>query len=293
MKGPAVTLAAVALAGACLAADTGQAISFLACPIARDTGPDTDICFVAEHAGRRYALINPNDYGNPQLKHRVLVEGRVKDGPQVCGATPIEGRVSVIWEVDHSCDQILPFDASFKGVAGGVFNSGTPEQRARARELARRAELDPSLSVLPANPEPPPPVAPQPPFTTQTLTVYYPFDSDRGSGPDMNTLWRLAELAKASNARIEVVGTRGASRLSSGQVMTEKPGMAQRRAEKIASILEGLGVDRSTVRATWKEAPPRPTGVDDWKSRRIEMTVRPQAAGSVGSSRSARSTPAA
>ena len=290
---PGLVLAAtLAGAGVCSAAD-GRPISFVACPIARDTGPDTDICFVAEHGGRRYALVNPTDFGQPQLKHRVLVEGRIKDdAPSVCGATPIEGRVSVIWELAPECDEILPFDASFQGVASGVFNSGPPEQRQRARELAARAERDPMLSIEPAQPETASPTAPPPPYTAQSLTVFFPFDSDRGSGPDMNAVWQLAELAKASKGRVEVVGTRGATRLSNGEVITERPGMARQRAEKLVEILEGLGVERGTVRATWNEAPPRPTGVDDWKSRRIELTVRPQAAGSAGSSRSARNTAA-
>src|ERR1700726_2388765 len=72
----------------------GTAISFLACPIARDTGPDTDLCFFAEHDGTRYALVNPPDWGVPQLKHRVLVEGHVKEGASSCGAVGIEGRAS-------------------------------------------------------------------------------------------------------------------------------------------------------------------------------------------------------
>ena len=266
--------AALAGGGVCSAAD-GQPISFVACPIARDTGPDTDVCFVAEHGGRRYALVNPNDYGMPQLRHRVLVEGRIRETPQVCGAPQIEGRVSVLAEVDADCDTVLPYDGSFQGVATGVFNSGTPEQRQRARDLARRAELDPSLSVEPAQPEPPAPTPPQPPFTTQTLTIHYPFDSDRASGPDMMTLLRLVDYAKASNGRIELTSLRGASRLSDGTVMTERPGMARRRADKLVGILTGVGVDPATVRATSTEQPPAPTGADDWRSRRIELTVRP------------------
>ena len=111
----------------------------------------------------------------------------------------------------------------------------------------------------------------------QTLTVYYPFDSDRGTGPDMLSVMRLIDYAKASKARIEVVGTRGASRLSDGVVMTERAGMAKQRADKLVDILTGLGVERSIIAATWNEAPPRPRGDEDWRSRRIELRVTPGA----------------
>ena len=66
----------------------GTPLSFVSCPIARDTGPDTDLCFFAEYEGARYALVNQPDWGNMQLKHKVLVEATVMDGPPVCGATP-------------------------------------------------------------------------------------------------------------------------------------------------------------------------------------------------------------
>src|SRR5580658_2167236 len=128
---------------ACLGAEPpAAALSFIACSIARDTGPDTDLCFIAEQDGNRYALVNPPDWGVPQLKHRVLVEGRVVSG-SFCGATPIEGRASVLPDIDNSCNTVLPFDGVIKGTAGGVFNSGSPQQRAYAQDLARRAALDP------------------------------------------------------------------------------------------------------------------------------------------------------
>jgi len=109
-------LAWLGLAWACLitviaAAEppAGKYVSFLACPIARDTGPVTDVCFLAEHNGERYALVNPPDWGVPQLKHRVLVEGRVAAG-SFCGAITIEGRASVLPDIDNSCNTVLPFD---------------------------------------------------------------------------------------------------------------------------------------------------------------------------------------
>ena len=40
----------------------GTHIVFRACPVAQDTGPDTDLCFFAMHRGIRYGLRNPPDW---------------------------------------------------------------------------------------------------------------------------------------------------------------------------------------------------------------------------------------
>jgi outer membrane protein OmpA-like peptidoglycan-associated protein len=265
-------------AAAAFAADppAGTPVSFLACPVARDTGPDTDLCFFAEYEGNRYALVNPPDWGVPQLKHRVLVEGRVKEGPGFCGAIPIEGRASVIAEIDESCNLILPFDDVIKGAAGGVFNSGTPQQRAFAQDLARRAALDPNLSVEPAIPDPAPAPLPTPPFEQRTLVIIYPFDSDRGSGPDMVKLKDLVTFIKVANARsVRVVGFRAASRLSSGSDITERQQIAENRATKIASILSGLGVNAKLVHVNWEARAIGGNGDGDWRNRKVEITVEP------------------
>ncbi len=274
---PAALLAATAV---CAAPVAGSSVSFVACPVARDTGPNTDLCFIAEHDGVAYALINPTDAGNPQLKHRVLVEGRVGAGPAVCGAVPIEGRVSVLAEVDPACDQVLPFDGKVVGVVGGIFNSGPPDQQARMRSLAARANAEPALSIAPVMPDPPPAAAPAPPFAVQTMTIHYGFDSDRGTGPDMLEVTRLAAYANASKAQVRLVSRQGASRLSNGAVMAESSGMARRRAAKLADILFGLGLPRTALSVQAIDKPPAPDGVDDWQDRRIELTVTPAAASS-------------
>jgi outer membrane protein OmpA-like peptidoglycan-associated protein len=270
------TVAAGAPAAAADQPSVGTPVSFLACPIARDTGPDTDLCFLAEHDGQLYALANPADFGTPQLQHRVLVEGRIADGPPACGAVPIVGRVSVIAELDESCRVVLPFDGVIKGVAGGVFNNGSAQQRAAAQELARRAALDPQLSVEPAILDPPPSALPTPPFDVKTLVISYPFDSDRGSGPDMLKLKELAVYARVAKAkRIEIAGYRAVSRLSDGTELVENAGMAEARARKIAAILQGIGVENRLMRVTWQRDAIGSRGAEDWKNRKVEVTVRP------------------
>jgi outer membrane protein OmpA-like peptidoglycan-associated protein len=251
------------------------AVAFIACPIARDTGPDTDLCFIAEKDGTRYALVNPPDWGVPQLKHRVLVEGRVLAG-SFCGAIMIEGRASVLPEIDESCNVVLPFDGTVKGSAGGVFNSGSPQQRAYAQDLARRASLDPSLSVQPAILDPPPLQPPQPPFEARTLTITYPFNSDRGPGPDMIKLKELAAYASAAHAkRLEVVGYRATSRLANGDELVETPSMAEARARKIAGIVHALGISDDAIRTRWESDAVAGKGDLDWQNRKVEVTVTP------------------
>jgi outer membrane protein OmpA-like peptidoglycan-associated protein len=272
----AASIIGIAAGIASAAPPAGTPVSFVACPVARDTGPDTDLCFFAEHDGNRYALVNPPDWGMPQLQHRVLVEGHVKDGPPVCGAIAIEGRVSVLAEIDESCSLIVPFDGVVKGESGGVFNRGTPQQRAFAEDLARRSVADPRLSLEPAILDPPPSPAPTPPFAARTLVIAYPFNSDRGSGPDMLKLKDLAAYARIAKARsIRVMGYRAISRLSDGGEMTEGAGLAQARATKVAAILGALGVDAKVTHVSWNGGALAGTGDDDWRNRKVEVEVTP------------------
>jgi outer membrane protein OmpA-like peptidoglycan-associated protein len=254
----------------------GKYVSFLACPIARDTGPVTDVCFLAEHNGEQYALVNPPDWGVPQLHHRVLVEGLVKDGPLVCGAHPLEGRASVMSELAAECGTVLPYDEIVKGAAGGVFNSGSPAQRAHAEELLRRTPSEPRASIEPAILDPPPPPVPTPPFEARTLTVIYPFSSTRGSGPDMVKLRDLAVYVNIAKARrVSVTGYRAVSLLEDGSTLAEPADLARARAEKIAGILTRLGVNAKLMQVRWDETAIPGSGKEDWRNRRAEISVEP------------------
>jgi outer membrane protein OmpA-like peptidoglycan-associated protein len=273
------TTAAFCIALATVAAADSPAshyVSFLACPIVRDTGPDTDVCFFTEHDGQRYALVNPPDWGVPQLHHRVLVEGMVKDGRPVCGASPLEGRASVMPEIAAECGVIMPFDEVVKGVAGGVFNNGSPQQRAYAQDLAQRAAKDPRLSIEPAildPPEAPPAVAP---FEVRKLTLIYPFGSTRAAGPDMVKLRDLAGFSRLAAAhRLSITGYQGVSLLSDGTRLEEPPELARNRAQKIAAIFARLGVTQKIMSVNWEAQPIAGTGTDDWRNRKVEISVEP------------------
>ncbi len=255
---------------------SGRYVSFTACPIARDTGPDTDVCFVAEYEGERYALANPPDWGVPQLHHRVLVEGVGKDGALVCGATPLEGRASVMPEIDAQCGEILPDDAQVKGAGGGVFNSGTAQQRAYAQELARRATEDPRASIEPAILDPPPSAPSAPPYAPRQLSLIYPFGSTRAAGPDMIKVREIAQFARTAKVhRVTVIGYRAASLLSDGSELQEGADLARSRAEKIGAILTRLGVGSKVLRVSWIGQAIPGTGREDWRNRRVDISVEP------------------
>jgi hypothetical protein len=254
----------------------GAHVSFQACPIAQDTGPRTDLCFFTEYQGVRYGLSNPTDWGLAQLRHRVLVEGRVIEGAPVCGGVPLAGRYSVLAELDDSCNKVIPVDGRVPGVATGIFDRGTPEQRAAAVALAKRAIEDPAVSLLPAIPEPPPPSISLPPFGPRQFIVYYPFDSDRGSGPDMNEIWQLVRYAVAADARVILTSYQGSSLLGDGSRMVERPGMARQRAGKLRDIMTGLGLPAGAVELICQDQAIEGDGVDDWQNRRIEVSVVPR-----------------
>jgi len=89
----------------------GQQRNFVSCPIVRDT--KTVPCFLAEYEGETYYLgiqqDITSDFHPPQLKHEVLVEGRVAPGPRVCGGIPLQPvSISTLKEVNLACSTLLP-----------------------------------------------------------------------------------------------------------------------------------------------------------------------------------------
>jgi outer membrane protein OmpA-like peptidoglycan-associated protein len=271
----AFVLGALGLSTAAAAGDRDA--SFVTCPVARDAGPDADVCFLADYQGTSIALENPTDWGAPELQHRVLVEGIIKEEAGTCGALKFEGRASVLPELAPECSVILPYDGSFKGVAGGVFNRGSPAQKAYAQALADRIATDPAASIEPAILDPPVPSPPAPPFLRRQLVIMYPFESTRGSGPDMAKLHQLADYAQLSKAsRVEIAGYRAVSKLSDGTSMTERQELARLRAQLVAAVMTRLGVDARILSTRWESDAIAGTGHEDWRNRKVEITVTPR-----------------
>lgn len=250
-----------------IAAQQGESVSFIACPVAQDQGPDRDVCFFTEYRGKRYGLTIPPDWGAPQLGHKVLVEGIVADRPAACGGIPLDGRVSVMPELSPECNTIAPLTPD---IAASLRRASDPRADEVATELAAIAS-DPSRSLRPI---------PQQGITRPTAelgkaeTIYYPFESDRSSGPDASRLVAMAQLAnRTDDAKILIRSYRGASRLDDGTVIEEKRGMAKQRADKVVGILKGLGAENAAFTVEVFEDDMKPTGREDWKLRRVEVRL--------------------
>jgi hypothetical protein len=259
----ATTGALIFAAEATAAVRPGDYVSFVACPIAQDIGPEEDLCFFSEHGGERFSLRTQilEDLG-PLLRHKVLVEGMVRDEPRACDGWQLEGMTSSLPELTLECNEVRP--------QRDVNRTPPPAAQARQAELTARIRANPQLSIEPA-PFDVPEFEGAPPTSWEML---YNFDSERGNGPSLQALVVLVQEAARKNAgRIRVRGYRGASKLESGEVMEEPEGIAKKRAEKIAGIIAGLGYPAERIQTRWSETPARPDGKADWKRRRVTVEV--------------------
>ena len=243
----ALCLLAVAIAAA-------QERNFVACPIVRDT--KTVPCFLAEYEGELYFLgIQQDitaDFHPPQLKHQVLVEGRVAEGPRVCGGVPLKPlSISVLKEVNLACNTLLPAEPGIE--APPAARGAGPASHRLGAEVALPAE---TLAGR------------------QEFTVPFAFDYDYVEFGSIAMVRRATAYAmKIGASAVRVTGYRATSVLSNGERLIEKPGLAEKRARAIATLLDGLGV--TAVHTDWKEEPESADGKSDPSRRRVTIQVIP------------------
>jgi len=241
------------------AAAPGEAISFVSCPVVRDT-PSVP-CWLSDHEGTRYYLTIQSDVSAlvqpPMLGHQVLVEGIVSDAPAICGGVVLdEVRLSVMPERDANCNTLLPTDPRYTV----DFNPRPPGPS------SGRLAFDPAPGTSSA--PPPKPVGPQ------TVELHFDFDktvSFRHPG----TLVSILELAGQIGAqRMQITGMRGAHLLSNGTLLLESADIGQRRAEEVAALLQGAGLALSSTVA-WSDGTAEADGRADWQSRRVTILLEP------------------
>jgi outer membrane protein OmpA-like peptidoglycan-associated protein len=231
----------------------GQERSFIACPIVRDT--KTVPCFLAEYEGELYYLGIQQDitaaFHPPQLKHEVLVEGRVSEGPRVCGGIPLASlSISVLKEINPACNTLLP-----------------AEQGIEAPPAARGA--GPASHPLADSSPAPKSLAGQ-----QEFTILYAFNDDFVDFAAIGAVRRAAAYAmKIGASGVKVIGYRATTLLSNGERLVEKAGLAEKRAQDVATLLRGSGV--TGVSADWKKEPEPGDGKTDPSRRRVTITVIP------------------
>ena len=254
--------------------------NFVACPVLQDT--DTVPCWLAEYRGESYFLGIQTDSGGwspPWLGHQVLVEGRLAGGPRICGGTALttdypaalppsgtsEGKplptppvVSVMRELDASCNTVLPADPRFQ-----IIGRRGPGPNTAASTLRKP----------PSSPAPP---AVEPPYTAKTFTLTYEFDSELAVRTIGEAL-RAVQYARAVHAReITIVGHRGSSLLSDDSLASEIPTIARLRAQEVARTLTKLGLPgAATLTVRWDDELESADGVTDPDRRRAEITVAP------------------
>ena len=243
----------------CFGADEPRA-NFVSCPIVRDTASVP--CWLAEYAGELYFLTIQSDVTSPVtppwLGHRVLVEGTVSAEPRICGGIVLKPvHLSVMPEPDASCNTMLPAEERYNL----TFEPPRPPGPSKGRLAFDNAPA-------PARPAP----AAQP--STKEFVVPYDFDGLVGFN-HARVLTEVLEFARAVNAReIEIVGYRGAARLSNGQAMSEETDIGKRRAEQLAVLLQGASLKSPSYKVTWRDESAKATGVDDYTIRRAVITVR-------------------
>jgi hypothetical protein len=247
-------LAAVSIATA------QQPMNFVSCPIVRDTASVP--CWLAEHEGELYFLTLQTDVSAPVtppwLGHRVLVEGTVSAEPNICGGKVLKPvRLSVL-DRDAACSTMLPAEERYNL----TFEPPRPPGPSRGR-LAFDNATDAAR-------------APASTRATREFVVSYSFDGLVGFN-HAGLLTEVLEFARAVNAReIEIVGYRGAVRLSDGRTMVEESTIGKKRAEEVARLLQGANLNGPVYDVGWRNEAAAATGVDDYLSRRVVITVRPR-----------------
>jgi hypothetical protein len=242
-----------------------QRTNFVTCPIVRDTASVP--CWLAEYNGELYFLTLQTDVSAPVtppwLGHRVLVEGTVSTEPSICGGKVLKPVHLSVMERDASCNTMLPAEERYNL----TFEPPRPPGPSRGRLAFDNTASAPS-------PAAPPSAAAAPSPTNREFVISYPFDGLVGFS-HAGALTQILQFARTSNAReVEIVGYRGAVRLSNGQTITEEAAIGKKRAEQVAMLLQGANLKGPTFSVKWQDEPAPASGVDDHLARRVVVTVR-------------------
>lgn len=245
------------LASVAGAQQSGERIQFVACPIVRDTASVP--CWLTRHKGTMFYMGIQSDvsaeFQPPLQGHQVLVEG-VVGSEQICGGIVLEEiKISTMPELNGSCNTMLPAEDRY------VIDFNPRPPGPSGGRLAFQANIDPLPPARPSREE-------------KTFDLFFDFDRTV-SFRHPRELMAILEYANDIGAsRVEVTGHFASHLLSNGQVLTESPGAAERRAREIATLLEGAGLD-AEFEVHWSEQPQAGDGHEDWRGRHAQIVVIP------------------
>lgn len=249
----------------------GDYVAFVTCPLLRDT-PELP-CWMARYKGRLYYLgiqegrTHLSTWYQPQMKHKMLVQGVVAARPDVCGGVPLDRMtVSDLPEVSPECDtKMLPTQGfvSPKGRPLGPDPSsvggpqvlrgpapGAPELYTKADIAARRA---------------------------LRFDVHYNFDSDFLIFPqEQNRVVQLKEYVQAIGAReIRMTAHRASALLTGGKVIVENAAIPANRRDNIVTVLKAIGVPVDIIKSEVLTTPEPARGLGDNLGQRVDIEVIP------------------
>lgn len=254
MKTFAYTLALLAPLSA-QAAETGQLVRFVSCPVYRDADSGKKSgCWLADNrqSGDRFD-VSLSPY-KPDWNRAVLVEGRVSSAPPApCGSTVLDPvRTSVL---DAPCERhMLPAE----GYPGRKF-------------VLPKRNLDPT-SV--------PRKAPEGPFGPRTFALFFEFDRSfvvyqySDYLLDKAALW----IATAKPKKVVITGFAATTPEDvSGQSLAERPEVAAERAaivaESLHRLLPDLVIETKTELAAKVADLPDADGIPGQSQRRVEISA--------------------
>jgi hypothetical protein len=233
--------------------------NFIACPVVRDT--KSVPCWLAEYQGETYFLVLQTDVSAPVtppwLNHKVLVEGTVSNEPNICGGKVIKPvTLSVLPEIDASCNTVLP--------AEDRYNLTFEPPRPPGPSMGKLAFGYDNLEK--AKPADPP--------GQKQFVIDYDFNG-LVVFRHPRYLMPVLDYARDKQAKhLEIMGYRGSTLLSNGELIVEEPGIARLRAEQVVELLKGAGLTDVEYQVRWKDVAEKTNGSNGPDTRRVTVLVK-------------------
>ena len=249
----------------------GERITFVACPYMQDSEPTP--LWLADYNGETYFLRAQQNLSarvrHPQLKHKILVEGIISPEPRLGKAIVLNPlRLSVLPEVDISCDKLLPADGTMiknpkrppgPGVDGARREAGAERGRQNAARLwAKDYTPDPVERVK------------------REFVIQWDFDQGVGAHTNYGQVVQAVKYARDVEAsKVEIIGYRASVLLSNGEVLVEKAGVEKERVETVKTIFDDYPFPPGVVTMRWDSSPRPADGIADFEKRTVSIIVTP------------------